>query len=410
MSYRPNPGSLAALVVGFFARNPKEVLTLDDVIEKFVQPGDARNVHHQLAPAYDHELLNYDAKNGFYSLGPVPMPSVLMEAAPIKARRPAVVAQAAEAGATAAQETQAVEAKKRVSWSDEQVALLRKLYPVTPAKELALVLGRSTAAVKGMVVMLGLKKTKPAALAPDAQEGESHGSMDGPRTGVVASVLSDGDTASAGGDDRKAVEPDPQQGALHGDQENSHTPGCAQRAALGVGAGGQARGAGDPQDNEHGAAEKGLETSGRDRVGSPSRAHSARAYIDAQKSRTPTDYGQSGAVHERRALPENIGAFTPAGDSRAVSDQGADQYGRQGIDQGALSPIAIVRQHLLDTLIALRRPINPMPVTQARAVTEVVSVMVNLARVEVDYLKATQQLRGEFFEPPLALENQGVAA
>lgn len=60
--------------------------------------------------------------------------------------------------------------------------------------------------------------------------------------------------------------------------------------------------------------------------------------------------------------------------------------------------IATVRQHLLDTLADLRKQDNPMPIDRAKAVAEVATVLVNSAKVEVDYLKVTQQRRGQFFE------------
>lgn len=60
--------------------------------------------------------------------------------------------------------------------------------------------------------------------------------------------------------------------------------------------------------------------------------------------------------------------------------------------------IATVRQHLLDTLVDLRKQDNPMPIDRAKAVAEVATVLVNSAKVEVDYLRVTQQRRGAFFE------------
>lgn len=60
--------------------------------------------------------------------------------------------------------------------------------------------------------------------------------------------------------------------------------------------------------------------------------------------------------------------------------------------------IHAVRQHLLDTLKDLRNPDKPMPIDRAKAVAEVATVLVNSAKVEVEYLKVTQQRRGAFFE------------
>lgn len=57
-----------------------------------------------------------------------------------------------------------------------------------------------------------------------------------------------------------------------------------------------------------------------------------------------------------------------------------------------------MRQHLLDTLADLRNKESPMDIARAKAVAEVATVLVNSAKVEVDYLRATQQRRGQFFE------------
>jgi len=60
--------------------------------------------------------------------------------------------------------------------------------------------------------------------------------------------------------------------------------------------------------------------------------------------------------------------------------------------------ISSVRRHLLDTLADLRNPDKPMDIARAKAVAEVGTVLVNSARVEVEYLRVTQQRRGQFFE------------
>ena len=60
--------------------------------------------------------------------------------------------------------------------------------------------------------------------------------------------------------------------------------------------------------------------------------------------------------------------------------------------------ISAVRQHLLDTLADLRNPDKPLDIARAKAVAEVATVLVNTARVEVDYLRVTQQRRAQFFE------------
>jgi hypothetical protein len=62
--------------------------------------------------------------------------------------------------------------------------------------------------------------------------------------------------------------------------------------------------------------------------------------------------------------------------------------------------ITQLRQHLLDTLADLRNRENPMEPDRARAVAQVASVLVDTAKVEVDYLKATDQDRSTFLEEP----------
>jgi hypothetical protein len=62
--------------------------------------------------------------------------------------------------------------------------------------------------------------------------------------------------------------------------------------------------------------------------------------------------------------------------------------------------ISQLRQHLLDTLADLRNRENPMEPDRARAVAQVASVLVDTAKVEVDYLKATGQDRAGFLEEP----------
>lgn len=67
----------------------------------------------------------------------------------------------------------------------------------------------------------------------------------------------------------------------------------------------------------------------------------------------------------------------------------------------AMAPhINQLRGHLLETLASLRDRANPMEPDRARAVAHVASVLVDTARVEVDYLKATGQTRAGFLEEP----------
>lgn len=59
-----------------------------------------------------------------------------------------------------------------------------------------------------------------------------------------------------------------------------------------------------------------------------------------------------------------------------------------------------LRQHLLDTLTDLRNRENPMEPDRARAVAQVASVLVDSAKVEVDYLRATGQASAPFLDSP----------
>lgn len=59
-----------------------------------------------------------------------------------------------------------------------------------------------------------------------------------------------------------------------------------------------------------------------------------------------------------------------------------------------------VRQHLMDTLAAMRDRDNPMDVDRARAIAQVAGVLVDTAKVEVEYLKVTGQDASAFLEHP----------
>ena len=60
--------------------------------------------------------------------------------------------------------------------------------------------------------------------------------------------------------------------------------------------------------------------------------------------------------------------------------------------------ISDVRRHLLDTLADLRNRDQPMEIDRARAVADVARVLVDTAKVEVEYLKATGQESTPFLE------------
>lgn len=65
--------------------------------------------------------------------------------------------------------------------------------------------------------------------------------------------------------------------------------------------------------------------------------------------------------------------------------------------------ISQLRQHLLDTLADLRDRESPMEPDRARAVAQVASVLVDSAKVEVDYLRATGQQKAGFLEEPTVI-------
>lgn len=60
--------------------------------------------------------------------------------------------------------------------------------------------------------------------------------------------------------------------------------------------------------------------------------------------------------------------------------------------------ITQVREQLLATLADLRNREQPMDVDRARAVAQVAGVLVDTAKVEVDYLKVTGADRSDFLE------------
>lgn len=59
-----------------------------------------------------------------------------------------------------------------------------------------------------------------------------------------------------------------------------------------------------------------------------------------------------------------------------------------------------LRAHLMETLAALRNRESPMEPDRARAVAQVASVLVDTARVEVEYAKATGERLGSFMQAP----------
>lgn len=58
-----------------------------------------------------------------------------------------------------------------------------------------------------------------------------------------------------------------------------------------------------------------------------------------------------------------------------------------------------LRNHLFETLEALKDPDKPMELDRARAVADVARVIVDSAKAEVEYLKATGRTAGTGFIP-----------
>jgi len=65
--------------------------------------------------------------------------------------------------------------------------------------------------------------------------------------------------------------------------------------------------------------------------------------------------------------------------------------------------ITDLRTHLMETLASLRDRENPMEPDRARAVAQVAGVLVDTAKVEIDYIKATGGERSDFIDRPQTL-------
>lgn len=61
--------------------------------------------------------------------------------------------------------------------------------------------------------------------------------------------------------------------------------------------------------------------------------------------------------------------------------------------------VSDLRAVLFDTLAELRDPDKPMEIDRAKAVVEVAQAIINSAKVEVDFAKATGQRSGSGFLP-----------
>lgn len=59
--------------------------------------------------------------------------------------------------------------------------------------------------------------------------------------------------------------------------------------------------------------------------------------------------------------------------------------------------IADLRKHLFDTLQALKDKEKPMEIDRAKAIADVAQVVINSAKVEVEYMRATGSKTGTGF-------------
>lgn len=67
--------------------------------------------------------------------------------------------------------------------------------------------------------------------------------------------------------------------------------------------------------------------------------------------------------------------------------------------------IGDLRNHLFETLEALKDDDKPMEIDRAKAIADVARVIVDSAKVEVDMLKVTGGIKGTGFLPEEAEEN-----
>jgi hypothetical protein len=66
-----------------------------------------------------------------------------------------------------------------------------------------------------------------------------------------------------------------------------------------------------------------------------------------------------------------------------------------------------LRSHLFDTLAALKDKDKPMDLDRARSVAEVAKVLVESAKVEVEFMKVTGAVRGTGFLPDEGMVRHG---
>lgn len=67
-----------------------------------------------------------------------------------------------------------------------------------------------------------------------------------------------------------------------------------------------------------------------------------------------------------------------------------------------MSDITTLRQHLFETLEALKDDKNPMDIERAKAVNETAQTIINSAKVEVDYMRISGASASSTFLPAAA--------
>ncbi|MDR6767695.1 hypothetical protein J2W88_002976 [Acidovorax delafieldii] len=374
MTYRPNPDSLAGMVLGFLARNPDEELTLDDIVAKFVHPGDSRNVHNQLMAALDHDMLTYDPEGDLYRKGPVSLPSArrLDDGDDGTGEKPGAAVNVAHRAPKVATRTPAPEVPKNQTQQAPDA--------INTAADTHFEHQGLAPAFDALIT-----KRRPW------RRGERNG-MDGPRnragTPATADSLGEGTEAATA---RKVGESDQEVGRPTRTEAPSANELAAHRGRA------DQSGPPDSQGYRHWPAQERLEAGRGDRVGSGERTDAAGHAPDGEEPRPASHLGQPGAIQLAGALGAGNGSEPSAGAAPDLAAEGPDNPGYQQAKQGG-SAVDTVRDLLVQTLVDLRDKSNPMDLTRAKTIAEVSTAFVNLAKVQVDYVRVTQQQRGTIFE------------
>lgn len=71
--------------------------------------------------------------------------------------------------------------------------------------------------------------------------------------------------------------------------------------------------------------------------------------------------------------------------------------------------ISDLRNHLFETLEALKDEEKPMDIARAKAVSDVAQTIINTAKVEIEFFEATGAIESTEFFDALRLEDRGAA-